>query len=72
MAVVSVPNYSRIILNLQTGIDANGKPLKVSKSYNYVKAEAVDQDVFDVANSLAGLQNKPVLSVERLDREQLM
>ncbi|MCF6095308.1 DUF1659 domain-containing protein [Microaerobacter geothermalis] len=71
MPVISTPNFSRIVIAFQTGVDANGNPVKQSKSYNRVKPSSTDQDVYDVANALAGLQSNPVLSIQRFDQEEL-
>ncbi|HHV56235.1 MAG TPA: DUF1659 domain-containing protein [Firmicutes bacterium] len=67
MAVQRVPEGARLQLSLQTGTDEAGKPLVRAKSFANVKADAADQDVFDVAQALAGLQIYPLVAVRRID-----
>jgi len=56
MAVNNVPVGSVLRLQLQTGVDGNGDPIIRNKSLSNVKADALDQNVFDVAQALALLQ----------------
>jgi len=72
MAVVSNPYHSRIRVTYQTGTNEQGKPVMKQKAFANVKATSLDQDVFDVANSLASLINFPVITIERFDQEELV
>ncbi len=57
MSVLVVPYDSVLQLRLITGTDPDsGNPIIKTKSFNKVKDSAIAQDVFDVANELAGLQ----------------
>lgn len=67
MAVQRVPEGSRLQISLQTGTDEAGKPVISAKSFANVKPDALDQDVFDVAQALASLQIYPVVAVRRID-----
>ena len=58
-------------LQLQTGVDGNGDPVFRNKSLTNVKPEALDQDVFDVAQTLAGLQESILADVLRIDSARL-
>ncbi|MDD3032079.1 MAG: DUF1659 domain-containing protein [Candidatus Caldatribacteriota bacterium] len=58
MPVVVVPYDSVLQLRLVTGTDPDsGNSIIKTKSFNKVKESATEQDVFDVANQLASLQN---------------
>ncbi|HHY92750.1 MAG TPA: DUF1659 domain-containing protein [Firmicutes bacterium] len=67
MAVQRSPEGARLQLFLQTGTDEAGKPVVRAKSFANVKAEATDQDVYDVAQALVGLQTYPLVAVRRID-----
>lgn len=65
MALYATPVDSALRLVVQTGTDAAGNPTYDRLSFNRVKATAADQDVYDVAVALAGLQAYPLAGVER-------
>lgn len=67
MAVTRVPSGTTLRLELRVGTDARGNPVIRNKSLNNVKPEAADQDLFDVANALAGLQEYPLAGIGRID-----
>ena len=67
--VVTVPRDSSLQLRMVTGTDpVTGAPIVESKTFNKVKASAIDQDAYDVATALVGLQKYP-LSEIRLEKE---
>ena len=72
MPVNSVPFTSRFVLVLQVGTELDGNPILKNRIYHNVKAEALDQDVFDVGQAIASLQNNPLYMTERIDREELV
>ncbi|HBX22198.1 MAG TPA: DUF1659 domain-containing protein [Desulfotomaculum sp.] len=71
MAVNNVPVGSVLRLQLQTGVDGNGDPIIRNKSLSNVKADALDQNVFDVAQALALLQEHILENVLRIDSARL-
>jgi len=71
MAVTNVPVGSVLRLQLQTGVDGNGDPIIRSKSLSNVKTDALDQDVFDVAQALVQLQEHILENVLRIDSARL-
>jgi len=71
MAVNNVPVGSVLRLQLQTGVDGNGDPIIRNKSLSNVKADALDQNVFDVAQALALLQEHILEKVLRIDSARL-
>jgi hypothetical protein len=65
MPVVVVPIESRLELNLVTGTDPETSAPIIKRTYfNDVKDSAAEQDIFDVANQLASLQNYSLDSIE--------
>lgn len=71
MAVQRTPEVTRLQLQLQTGIGEDNKPIIRSRSFSNVKTDAVDEDVYAVAQSLAGLQQHLLLAVRRIDTNAL-
>jgi len=59
-------------MELQTGVDGNGNPIYRDKNLRSVKQDAVDQDLFDVASALAGLQEYTLNKIARIDTNQLI
>lgn len=53
------------------GGTVNGKPVKVNKTYNQIKKTATDDNLLGAAGEIAGLQNKPVINVVRLEESTL-
>lgn len=72
MPVTRVPANSTLRLELIAGTDANGNPVIRSKNFSGVKSTAADQDLFDVAEALAGLQEHPLSGIERIDNTGLI
>ncbi len=67
-----VPYNSRLSLIFQTGTDpGTGAPILKTKSYTNVKSDASDDDVYSVANDLAGLQKYTLHEIQRTDRAKL-
>ncbi|PKP60181.1 hypothetical protein CVT91_05560 [Candidatus Atribacteria bacterium HGW-Atribacteria-1] len=67
--VVVVPRDSSLQLRMVTGTNPDtGAPVIESKTFNKVKSSAIEQDVYDVATALVGLQKYPTDEI-RLERE---
>ncbi|SFR11050.1 DUF1659 domain-containing protein [Desulfoscipio geothermicus] len=71
MAVNNVATGTVLRMQFQTGVDANGDPVYRSKNLYNVKPQATDQDLFDVANALAQLQNYTLAAIMRIDSARL-
>jgi hypothetical protein len=72
MQVIVVPYDSRLELNLVTGTDPETSAPIIKRAYfNNVKHDAAEQDIFDVANQLASLQNYSLDSIELTKDMQL-
>lgn len=72
MAVISTPGLSNLRLKFQTGVDGQGNPVYRRKTFSNVKADATDQNIFDVATALADLQEYTLATVERADNSELV
>jgi len=67
--VVTVPRDSSLQFRLVVGTNPDtGAPIINSKTFNKVKSAANDQDVYDTATALVGLQKYPLDEI-RLERE---
>ncbi|MGI6143474.1 MAG: DUF1659 domain-containing protein [bacterium] len=67
MAVERNEALSRLQLRFQTGVDGDGKPIFKLKSYSNVKAEAADEDLFQVGEALGQLQQHVLQGILRHD-----
>lgn len=72
MAVIKVPQSSRLILKVQTGVNDDGKAVYRQRSFNNLKTDATDGDIHAVGLALAGLQLYPVEAIGRIDDVQLV
>ncbi|NLI93397.1 MAG: DUF1659 domain-containing protein [Peptococcaceae bacterium] len=72
MAVMSTALDSILVIRYQTGVSASGSPLLRQKSLAGVKANAADQDVYDVAAALFSLLQYPLIEVRRDNRFDLV
>ena len=70
MAVVSSKEKMTLKLDFDAGT-VNGKQKIQSKVLNNVKTTAEDDNLHGVAVTLAGLQNKPLLKVKRIEETLL-
>ncbi|MEA2016047.1 MAG: DUF1659 domain-containing protein [Actinomycetota bacterium] len=67
--VVTVPRDSSLQFRLVVGTNpVTGAPIVNSKTFNKVKSAAIEQDVYDTATALLGLQKYPLDEI-RLKRE---
>lgn len=71
MAVVTSKNLSSLKLYFDKGVDINSKRIMGTKTYSFVDPEAVDQNLMDVANALAGLSKYTLYNVVRIDNTSL-
>lgn len=72
MAVVANPVDSILVASYQTGLNESGNPIIRNRSFASVRVEALDQDVYDVAQALYGLQVYPLTNVRRDNRVNLI
>ncbi|WP_027718804.1 DUF1659 domain-containing protein [Desulfovirgula thermocuniculi] len=72
MAVSKVPTASVLRLVLQAGVDAQGNPILRNRNLNNIRPGAGDQDLFEVAQALAGLQEYALAGITRIDTARLV
>jgi len=65
MAVTATSLASDLILVMDNGIGPSGQALSLNRTYRNVKPEANDQNIYDVAQTLIGLQSKTNNSIQR-------
>lgn len=71
MAVTGIKDNVRLKLELDGGMVGDRQIIK-SKTFSKVKPEAEDEELYQVAISLAGLQTLPISKVKRLEEIQLL
>ncbi|EEG77836.1 DUF1659 domain-containing protein [Dethiobacter alkaliphilus] len=72
MAVILEKNYSRCQVTLENGIDNEGNPIFVSRTFGRIDPETTHQDLYDVMQALLELQELPVRVLRRLDDGELI
>lgn len=72
MAVTKTPVSSTIRLSLVTGLTELGAPILKQTNLSNVKSNAIDQDLFDVANAIVSLQEYELGGINRLDTADLI
>ncbi|TGE31360.1 DUF1659 domain-containing protein [Desulfosporosinus sp. Sb-LF] len=71
MAVISSAKDTVMVVTFQTGLTPEGSPKLSQRSFANVKSDALDQDLYDVANALYRLQDYPLIGVRRDNRFDL-
>jgi len=71
MAVIASAKDTVMVVTIQTGLTAQGSPILSQRSFANVKSAAADQDVYDVATALYGLQEYALIGVRRENRVDL-
>jgi len=70
--VITVPRDSSLQLRLVVGTNPEtGAPIVQSKTFGKIKAAALEQDAYDVAGALIGLQKYPVDEIRFEQEAQL-
>ncbi|HWR45800.1 DUF1659 domain-containing protein [Sporomusa sp.] len=72
MAVVKVPQSGKVVLKVQTGVNATGNPVFRLRTFANVKSGAADSDVFAVAEGLGSLQQHTLVDIIRQDVNNLI
>lgn len=72
MAVVVTDNPTGLKIKFNFGKDLEtGQDINKSKTFSNVKSDAVNQDLFDVANVIASLQTGSIVEISRIDNATL-
>ena len=70
--VITVPRDSSLQFRLVVGSNPEtGAPIVNSKTFTKIKSAALDQDVYDTATALTGLQKYTVDEIRRENESQL-
>lgn len=72
MAVNKVPQNSKLVIKVETGLNAAGNPVYRQRTYTNLKASAADADVYAIGEGLAGLQKYPASNIYRTDENELV
>ena len=65
MALVLNHLDSRLQIQLHLGVNDEGRDITRTKSFNRIKSDASDEDLYDVAAALVDLQEHPVIAIRR-------
>ena len=71
MAIQTVKEKMTLKLELDGGIVA-GKQKVDSKSFSQIKTTAVDEDLYNTATAISGLQEKNLLKVKKVETTDLI
>jgi hypothetical protein len=71
MAVTETKVTTALVLKVKTGV-LNGQDVFKSLSFKRVKAAAPDQEIFDVAQGIAGILASPINSIYKQDVNELI
>lgn len=72
MAIVANKISTALQLKVKTGVDENGNDVFSTQSYRRVKLSAADGDMYDVAQTIGGLENTPVVSILKAESCELV
>lgn len=72
MALESRPLNARLQLQLDFGQNEDGRRITRTRTYSNINSDASDQDIYDVAQALAGLQSHGVIAVRKVDQTELV
>ncbi|HZK35125.1 MAG TPA: DUF1659 domain-containing protein [Bacillota bacterium] len=72
MALEVNPLSSRLQLQLDYGVNEDGRPITRTKSYSNIKPEADNESVYNTAQALAGLQSRTLIVVRRIEQSELV
>jgi len=72
MAIEVRPMDCRLQIQLDTGAAADGGRIVRTRTFNRIKNTVSDQDLFDTAAALVGLQASVPVSVRRVGTEELV
>lgn len=70
-SVVESKNPSSLKVKFDCGLNDNGKTIVKSRTYSNLKHNASSNDVYDVANALASLQQHSLLEITKIDNTTL-
>lgn len=72
MAIEARAMDCRLQIQLDTGAATDGRRIVRTRTFNRVKSNVSDQDLFDTAAALVELQTSMPISVRRIGTEELV
>lgn len=72
MAIILEKDFSRCQVSLENGVDAEGNPILVNRTFGRILPTTTDQDMYDVVQAIVSLQGLPVRSLRRFDDGELV
>ncbi|NLK44241.1 MAG: DUF1659 domain-containing protein [Tissierellia bacterium] len=70
MAIENLKERTTLRLEFDGGI-VDGKQKLLPKSYSQIKTTASDEELYNTANTIAGLQNKDLMIVKKIEVSSL-
>jgi hypothetical protein len=72
MAIEVRPMDCRLQIQLDTGAAADGRRIVRTRTFNRIRSTVSDQDLFDTAAALLGLQTSVPVVIRRIGTEELV
>lgn len=72
MAIIANQADSKFKLVLNAGVDENNKAIIKNKTFANVKSTTTNENVYNVANSLAGLQSYTLKNIVKYEEYDLV
>lgn len=72
MAVTANKMDTDLVLRIKVGVDENGKDIIRSKRFSKVKLDAIDDDLYAVAQAIGTVLNYPIIDITRVDDNVLL
>lgn len=72
MAVNAAVLSKSLRLTFEAGLDGDGEPILVNRSYRNIKTDTEDQDIFDVSQIMVGLQEHSLSTVRKIEESELL
>jgi len=72
MAIIANQSDSKLTLVLDAGLDENNKEIVKNKTFANVKTSATNENVYEVATALAGIQKYTLKNVKKYEEYDLV
>jgi len=70
MALEVRPIDARLQIQFDLGLGQNGRRVTRTKTISSIKSDVLDQDLYEVANALIGLQEHPVAEIRKVSQSE--
>ncbi|MBP1924381.1 hypothetical protein J2Z76_000234 [Sedimentibacter acidaminivorans] len=72
MAIIANQSDSKLKLVLDAGLDENNKEITKNKTFANVKTTATNENVYEVATALAGIQSYTLKNIKKYEEYDLV